>query len=179
MILKPKHAIRHRNIGDRCHRRVCGRLSSIAGLGDERIPAGRACVVPDCIGPAMVKADCFRFRLNEFCLVTQYVAYQLSSTARIASVMLSTGATRQRVNLQAASARYIAVPPYDEQTKIVDYLNRKLDPLEETITEIQKGIHLLAEYRIRLIADVVTGKIDVRGLYLPEINNVDVQGAVD
>ena len=35
----------------------------IAGLGDEHHPAGRACVAPSFIVPAMVKADCFRFRL--------------------------------------------------------------------------------------------------------------------
>ena len=34
----------------------------VAGLGDERIPAGRACVVPDQLGPALNKADCYCLR---------------------------------------------------------------------------------------------------------------------
>src|ERR1700719_2704924 len=35
----------------------------VAGLGDEKHSVGRACVAPEFLGAAMVKADCFRFRL--------------------------------------------------------------------------------------------------------------------
>jgi type I restriction enzyme S subunit len=37
----------------------------IAGLGDENNQVGRACVAPDNLGVALVKADCFRFRLDK------------------------------------------------------------------------------------------------------------------
>jgi type I restriction enzyme, S subunit len=50
-----------RELGD--HSVLAGDLL-IAGLGDEGHPVGRACVAPSGIEPAMVKADCFRFRLN-------------------------------------------------------------------------------------------------------------------
>ena len=36
----------------------------IAGLGDEKMPLGRATVVPPSLGPAIVKADCYRARPN-------------------------------------------------------------------------------------------------------------------
>ena len=49
------------SLGD--HSVVAGDIL-IAGLGDDNHPAGRACVAPESIIPAMVKADCFRFRLN-------------------------------------------------------------------------------------------------------------------
>ena len=50
------------SLGD--HSIVAGDIL-IAGLGDDNHPAGRACVAPESILPAMVKADCFRFRLSQ------------------------------------------------------------------------------------------------------------------
>ncbi|MDX9974309.1 MAG: restriction endonuclease subunit S [FCB group bacterium] len=54
-------------------------------------------------------------------------------------------------------------PPLEEQWKIVEHLDIQLQSLNETITRIQSQIVLVREYRTRLIADVVTGKLDVRG----------------
>jgi len=45
----------------------------IAGLGDDRHAVGRACVAPLSIEPAMVKADCFRFRLTSD-VVPEFIA---------------------------------------------------------------------------------------------------------
>ncbi|MEZ4733748.1 MAG: restriction endonuclease subunit S [Caldilineaceae bacterium] len=61
----------------------------IAGLGDERHPAGRACVAPAFISPAMVKADCFRFRLYTRHLNPEFAALHLTATAVDASAILS------------------------------------------------------------------------------------------
>ena len=95
----------------------------VAGLGDANHPAGRACVAPGHIGLAMVKADCFRFRLNPSAALPRFVARQLTATAEIASGLLATGATRQRVNLRSMAARRIALPPLPEQTAIARYLD--------------------------------------------------------
>jgi len=78
----------------------------IAGLGDPNHPPGRACVAPESIVPAMVKADCFRFRLNPDLVNPEFIALQLTATATAASAILSTGATRQRTNLRSTSARH-------------------------------------------------------------------------
>jgi type I restriction enzyme S subunit len=149
----------------------------IAGLGDERIPAGRACVAPAGIEPAMVKADCFRFRLDTDQVDPQFAAYQLSATALGASAALSTGATRQRVNLQATASRAMAIPRPDEQREIVAYLVQAMLPNDSAILRTMREIDLIREYRIRLIADVVTGKFDVRGLAadLPESADEEMQ----
>jgi type I restriction enzyme S subunit len=82
----------------------------VAGLGDERHPAGRACVAPASIVPAMVKADCFRFRLDPRRVNADFAALHLTATAVAASAILSTGATRQRTNLQSTASRAIGVP---------------------------------------------------------------------
>ena len=134
----------------------------IAGLGDERHPAGRACVAPSFIVPAMVKADCFRFRLFRQRINPEFAALQLTATAGDASSLLSTGATRQRTNLQATATRPISVPPIEEQSSIVRYLDKTTADIDTAISHARRQIELLQEYRTRLIADVVTGKIDVR-----------------
>lgn len=54
------------------------------------------------------------------------------------------------------------VPPISEQIEIVAYAERETQELNIAISRIEREIELLREYRTRLIADVVTGKLDVR-----------------
>lgn len=134
----------------------------VAGLGDEKIPAGRACIAPPMLGPAMVKADCFRFRLRAGRVIPAFLAKHLSATATAATACLSTGATRLRINLSATAARSIVLPPAEEQQNILDIIGNACAPIDTTISRLQREIELLREYRTRLVADVVTGKLDVR-----------------
>jgi type I restriction enzyme S subunit len=53
-------------------------------------------------------------------------------------------------------------PPPDEQAAIVAHLDAATRDLDATIARTQRQIDLLREYRARLVADVVTGKLDVR-----------------
>lgn len=54
------------------------------------------------------------------------------------------------------------LPPLDEQSDIVEYLNREFFEMDRSIICTEREIDLLREYRTRLISDVVTGKLDVR-----------------
>lgn len=54
------------------------------------------------------------------------------------------------------------VPPRDEQVAILEFLAAALTHSEQTTAHARQEIELLNEYRTRLIADVVTGKLDVR-----------------
>lgn len=55
------------------------------------------------------------------------------------------------------------VPDRDEQDRIVRYVSCALVPIELAISNTEEEIKLIREYRDRLIFDVVTGQIDVRG----------------
>ena len=57
----------------------------------------------------------------------------------------------------------LPVPPVDEQDKITTYLRQATSDIDTAIARANHEIDLLNEYRTRLIADVVTGKVDVRG----------------
>ena len=134
----------------------------IAGLGDPHHPAGRACVAPTNIRPAMVKADCFRFRVDQKAFLPAFAALQLTATAHAASAVLSTGATRQRTNLQSTTGRHVVVPSKSEQARVVEYCTGEKARLDAVQQAAGREILLLGAYRTRLIADVVTGKLDVR-----------------
>ncbi len=56
----------------------------------------------------------------------------------------------------------VAIPSALEQTAIVEYLDAQTAKIDAAIAAARREIELLREYRERLIADVVTGKVDVR-----------------
>ena len=56
----------------------------------------------------------------------------------------------------------LPVPPVSEQTAIVRLIDHTTTTIDRTITGASRQIELLCEYQTRLIADVVTGKLDVR-----------------
>ena len=56
----------------------------------------------------------------------------------------------------------VLTPPVPEQTAIVRYLDRETTDIDAAITRARRQVELVQEYRTRLIADVVTGKLDVR-----------------
>jgi type I restriction enzyme S subunit len=132
----------------------------IAGLGDERHPVGRACIAPDDIGPAMVKADCFRFRLDRRRIFPPFAAYQLSATAVALAGSLSTGSTRARMNLTATASRKIALPPCDEQHTVAAFLDRETAKIDALVAKKERLIELLQEKRTALITRAVTKGLD-------------------
>lgn len=66
----------------------------------------------------------------------------------------------------------IPVPSIKEQRNIVTYLEKTTSVIDETTVNINKAISLLQEYRTRLVADVVTGQIDVRNIAIPNYETV-------
>ena len=54
-------------------------------------------------------------------------------------------------------------PPLHEQVQIADAIDQWVATLDVGASRIRRQIELLHEYRTGLIADVVTGKLDVRG----------------
>ena len=67
-------------------------------------------------------------------------------------------------DLSTARMREIPVllPPLPEQKAIVEYLDTATADSDIALARARRQIHLVEEYRTRLVADVVTGKLDVR-----------------
>jgi type I restriction enzyme S subunit len=127
-------------------------------------------MAPENIGAAMVKADCFRFRLNHEVASTAFISAQLNVSANFDAGTLATGTTRSRIPLSTTSNRAVLVPGLAEQDEITKYCADICERLEALASEAQSAITLLLERRAALISAAVTGKIDVRGVV--EASNV-------
>ena len=71
------------------------------------------------------------------------------------------------------------IPPADEQVAIVDYIKRTLPQYDVAIEKLSTEVETLEEYKTKLITDVVTGKIDVRDVEIPEYEFVDEEADAD
>ncbi len=79
---------------------------------------------------------------------------------------LSYGIMYERNRLYFERFKLVAtlIPPLEEQKEIVLQIEKKTHGLGVAITSTEREIELLNEYRTKLTADVVTGKLDVRDL---------------
>lgn len=81
-------------------------------------------------------------------------------------------ATIQNISAEKYNNLQLPVPSVTEQTEICEYLARKSSYFDNIIKIKAKTISLLQEYRTRLVADVVTGQIDVRNIAIPNYETV-------
>lgn len=93
-----------------------------------------------------------------------YMIYQGPPADRIR--LLSQGSTVGHFNMDDIGWMPVLKPPLEEQRAIVDVIRRRVRKLDSASSTAQHEISLIREYRTRLISDVVTGKVDVRGLAL-------------
>ena len=82
------------------------------------------------------------------------VAYQFHVEAN--------GVTRYGLSHSAIKSVWLPLPPLAEQAAIVRYLDKATADTDSAIDRARRQIELLREYSTRLIADVITGKLDVR-----------------
>lgn len=100
-----------------------------------------------------------------------YLAQSNSFTDRVTSE--SVGIAYPAIAEGRLNSFQLCVPPLAEQTSIVEYLGKATTDINATTSRARREIELLKEYRTRLIADVVTGKLDVReaAFKLPETHD--------
>ncbi len=133
--------------------------------------AGVAAIVT----PEFDGANCIDLLLirksNRF--VGKYLLIYLNSwVARTEVKCRSVGAIQAHYNTTTLANLTMPTPPIGEQSEILKSLVAELGPLDTAIARANREIDLFNEYRTRLIADVVTGKLDVReaAAALPEMD---------
>ncbi len=83
----------------------------------------------------------------------------------------ATGVKVYRFNIDDLKTIYTSVPPFQSQVEIVNFIEIESQRINTTISTIEKEIALVEEYKTALIAEAVTGKIDVRGYEVPELES--------
>jgi type I restriction enzyme S subunit len=133
----------------------------VAGLGDDKMPLGRAAVVP-ALGPAIVKADCYRLRPDEQ-VSAAYLAWVMSAPqTRSQSMLLARGSTRARLNTKVVQQVEIPLPDRDTQDALVALSDAEAAKIDNLIMETEQFIELSKERRSALITAAVTGLVHVR-----------------
>lgn len=93
-----------------------------------------------------------------------FLAYALRSRFAVTQFSIAAnGVTRYGLSHGAIKSIVLPVPPVPEQDRIVQHIDQATATLNRALCRAAREIELIQEYRTRLIADVVTGKLDVRG----------------
>ena len=69
----------------------------------------------------------------------------------------------------------VALPPVNEQELIISHIEKETALIDKTIARTEREIELIQEYRTRLVSDVVTGKVDVRSVEIPDFEPVEAE----
>ncbi|PIV39602.1 MAG: restriction endonuclease subunit S [Candidatus Omnitrophica bacterium CG02_land_8_20_14_3_00__42_8] len=77
-------------------------------------------------------------------------------------ISLGYGGGQPNISQDAIKSLKLPCPMFEEQERIINFLDRKTAQINAQIGREQKSIKLLKEFRTSLISEVVTGKIDVR-----------------
>lgn len=132
---------------------------------------GSVAVVPADLGEAYVSQHVACCRLSPEVANARWVGYVLlSPIGKTHGILSMNGGTKQGLSLDDVKNHIVLVPPRAEQDELVRKIDSQVSETETAILAIRHEIRVLREYRTRLIADVVTGKVDVREVaaQLPE-----------
>jgi putative endonuclease len=115
-------------------------------------------------------------------LDARFLMYQLMSTigrGQIERDAHGSSGTMPKITQKHIRSWKILLPPFNEQQRIVEVLDCKLKNIGEATKRAEKQISLVREYRTRLIADVVTGKLDVRNAAVQLPDEVEEPELID
>ncbi len=102
-------------------------------------------------------------RLQEKLIQGKYLFWFLSADCVNYQFRIeASGVTRYGLSNYALSNSLCLIPPTKEQEEIALFLDQKTTQIDGQVEREKKSIELLKEFRIALISEVVTGKIDVR-----------------
>lgn len=110
--------------------------------------------------------------------IPRYMYYALNAAAKFGAFNDGHVSTIAHLTGDKLRAHRFGFPPKGEQQEIVDFLDKETALIDKAISRAQREIELIQEYRTRLVSDVVTGKIDVRSVEIPEFQPVEADWEV-
>ena len=85
-----------------------------------------------------------------------------SPAAQLQKSVMGRGFTVMHIYGNQLKNLQLAIPPIHEQANIVEHISQGTGRIDNAASQAHRQIDLMNEYRTRLIADVVTGQLDVR-----------------
>ena len=122
---------------------------------------GNYAVVAEHDLPAMLNQRIARFVPKLDKIHPNFLIQIIQSSIFYEQVLADTTGTAQfNVSTNDIENVAVALPPISEQASLVLRVNERVAPITTAIARYEREITLLREYRTRLTADVVTGKLD-------------------
>lgn len=133
---------------------------------------GLACVIPEsekfCLGQRIMQFVC-----NKQMVTPEYVMWALNSSyVRNQGILDTMGSTSPHVNISTIINFRIPYTSREHQHTLVSKIECTMQKYRQLCERIENEIQLLHDLRTRLISDVVTGQVDVRGIEVPEFEYV-------
>ncbi|MDD2300792.1 MAG: restriction endonuclease subunit S [Fermentimonas sp.] len=128
---------------------------------------GDSAIIPDKYVGAVAGYDMV-VSVYESC--PQFIAYVLLSNYLLQDqlYLLKSRAAQPHLNSGELGGLLILTPTTEIQHIIVTYIDQLLKKIDHHIQTINAEISLILEFRTTLISDVVTGKLDVRSIEIPD-----------
>ncbi len=137
---------------------------------------GRGCVWRDEIPGCLHQNHIFAVRCKRGLLSPEFLVGLMGSIHGRTYFELTAKQTTNLASTNSSTLRRFPVflPVLEVQAAILDVISEKTNSLDYAIGRLKREIDLIQEYRTRLIADVVTGKLDVReaAAELPELDTL-------
>ena len=101
-------------------------------------------------------------RVNEKYAIPEYVYYYYLCVDNIKALKPYYSGLRKTVRADKFLQLYIPVPSVEDQRTIIAYIENKNNKIEALVKNLEAEIAYLKEYKQKLVADCVTGQINVQ-----------------
>lgn len=131
--------------------------------GGEKTPVGRVVIFKHNF-KAVTSNFVSKFSPKNEMVISEYLLYvfKLINSVKwnFKSLKQTTGI--QNIDTYSYLDNWVYIPEISEQEKIIEHIQKEFEIFNSTIDKIEKELALTEEYRTSIIAEAVTGKIDVQ-----------------
>jgi type I restriction enzyme, S subunit len=141
---------------------VRGTMGKIGVVGEKHVGAN-------------ITANLLRLSTRQDQAYPEYLSWLMRSAAFLSELdRLSPQTTIKTITMPQLASIRLCRPPLVEQQAIVEAIEDSTHGINTAIARTEREIALMQEYRTRLTADIVTGKLDVReaAAKLPEVEGL-------
>lgn len=130
---------------------------------------GKCCIVPQVFEKGIIHPCIIRLRIDKELVLHQFVKLfiEQSKAFQIALKLNSNATTIDVIYGNTLKDVFFILPSIKEQKSIIEYIEKENEKFNKVIATIEKEIALVQEYKIALISEAVTGKIDIHNYEIP------------
>jgi type I restriction enzyme S subunit len=99
----------------------------------------------------------------------EFLYYFLRSQTEELRKRMKQGGGQPNLNTDIIKSLAVPFPPLVEQAQIAEHLRSATEKIDRMAEKVTEAIARLTEYRTALITAATTGKIDVRGVKIPNL----------